>query len=195
MRKLIIARHKLRLLIATAMIMVAVVAWLSVDNRQKISESDTFLTQTDIDFFVKDAKLKSFDLNGMLSNTASSPQIEHFKQTQHSIAQKLSMESYNLEIKESDISADQATILDNQGTVIFQDNVVVTGYKAQRAHNFLKTPSLTYHRNNQSIETQEDVEFTDVFGSIITATGLFSDMNLRTLNLQHNVKGTIHANQ
>jgi len=192
---LIIARHKLRLLIATAMIVVAVVGWLSIDNRQKGSESGAFLTQTDIDFFVKDAKLKSFDLNGMLSNTASSPHIEHFKQTQQSLAQKLSIQSYDLDIKESDISADQATILDHQGTVIFQDNVVVTGYQEQRAHNFLKTQSLTYHRNNQSIETQEDVEFTDIFGSIITATGLFSDMNLRTLNLQHNVKGTINANQ
>ena len=192
---MIIARHKLRLLIATALIVIAVIGWLSIDNRQKGSESGAFLTQTDIDFFVKDAKLKSFDLNGRLSNTASSPQIEHFKQTQHSLAQNLSIESYNLETKESDISADKATILDNQGTVIFQENVVVTGYQDQRAHNFLKTQSLTYHRNNQSIETQDDVEFTDIFGSIITATGLFSDMNLRTLNLLHNVKGTINANQ
>jgi len=191
---LIIARHKLRLLIATALIVVAVIAWLSIDNRQKGSESSTFITQTDIDFFVKDAKLKSFDLNGMLSNTASSPQIEHFKQTQHSLAQKLSIESYNLETKKSDIRADKATILDNQGTVTFQENVVVTGYQEQQAHNFLRTQSLTYHRNNQSIETQEDVEFTDVFGSKITATGLFSDINLRTLNLQYNVKGTINAN-
>jgi len=171
-----------------------VVGWINTDNRQGPTNSDTFATQTDIDYFIKNANFKSFTITGQLSNTAHSPSIKHFEHSQHSIAQTLTIESYSPTGIEASISADKANISDSDNAITFQHNVIVTGYREQQSYNFLKTQVLTYNRHNQSIATHDHVEITDALGNIITATGLLSDLHLRTLNLKQNVKGNINAN-
>ena len=191
---MIIARHKLRLIIATLLIIIAVVAWTKIDNQSHNANSLQISTESDIDFFVENAELKTFDINGQLSQLALSTKIEHYRQKMFSSAQKMQVSSYQTQLLNADISSNRARIYDNQGRVIFRGNVEVNSYKIGQKQAVLKTQTLTYHRDMQTITTEDFVEFTDIFGNITTAVGLSADLQLKTAILKNNVQGTFNEN-
>ena len=188
-----LARRHVRLLFALLLIVAAVIFWISIDNKQQQTVTLSVTPQSDIDFFIVDAAFKAFDLEGNLAQTATANKVQHYKQKQHSVLVKPVIYSFEKQQPATNISSNTATVYDKTGIVTFEQSVEVIGFKNHSADTFLKTQELNYNRNENSLFTDEDVEFTDIFGSITTATGLFVDLKLRTMDLKSNVKGAINV--
>ncbi len=188
-----IARREIRLFFAFGLITAAVLAWNAFDNNQQNSQHLSVSTQSDMDFFIIDAVFTSYDLAGNLSQTATAKKVEHFKQKQHSLLDNPIFRTFDHQQLLAKISSNTAIAEDRDGIITFSQSVNATGFKKGDVDAVLKTDVLEYNHTNNSISTDEDVEFTDFLGNIISATGLFSDLTLRTINLKTNVKGTFNA--
>lgn len=191
---MLIARHKLRLLISVFLIIVAVSVWINTDERQSNSSQISLKTVSDIDFFIEEAQFKSFDHNGQIHRTATSVKLEHYQQAKQSIAQNMTIDSYRDHQIQASITGLTAIISEQRDDVVFREDVIVTSYKSNIPKSKLETQILTYDRQKQLITTDQFVEFTDTLGNTITATGLSAHINLSTIHLKHNVKGIMNAN-
>ncbi|MEH6443903.1 MAG: LPS export ABC transporter periplasmic protein LptC [Oceanospirillaceae bacterium] len=189
---MLVARHKLRLIFAILIVIFAVIGWINFDNQNKTIIPTTTSNDQDVDFYIKKAHFKAFNSNGQLANTATSDYIEHYKQRQIS---QLSA-PYFVNYKDLDISqtikSQTATALDTSGKITFKKQVLAISFKNALEDTYLKTETLHYDRNKNSVSTDDFIEFTDTFGNITTSTGLFSDMNSQTVNFKTNVKGTFN---
>ncbi|MCJ8299943.1 MAG: LPS export ABC transporter periplasmic protein LptC [Pseudomonadales bacterium] len=190
---MIFARRQVRLVSALLLIVAAVVIWSISDNGQSRLANSDLTEAADIDFFIVDADFNAFDSSGQLSQTATSPEVKHFRQTQQSTLLTPLITTFQGSRISATINSQSAVADDNSDTVTFSTNVRVTSYKETAASSFLNTQLLHYNRKNNSIYSEEHVEFTDTLGNITTATGLFSDIQLNTLELITNVKGKFHA--
>ena len=190
---MLVARRQLRLAFALLLIIAAVVSWSVFDYGPSKTSKTNSSEATDIDFFIVDAHFKAFDSAGKLSQSATSPEVKHFKQSQQSVLLTPEIISFQNSQKSATITSQNAIADDSSGTVTFNTKVLVTSFKDSVADSFLNTTILHYNRSSNSIQSEEHVEFTDTFGNITTATGLFSDIQLNTLELKNNVKGKFHA--
>ncbi|EPJ46910.1 MAG: hypothetical protein OFPI_33040 [Osedax symbiont Rs2] len=190
---MLVARRQLRLAIAVLLIIAAVVIWSTLDNGSSTASKSNSEAATDIDFFILDADFKAFGSDGKLSQIATSPTVKHFQQSRQSILLTPEIISFQDNQKSATITSQSAVADDSSGTITFNTKVLVTSFKETVADSFLNTTILHYNRSSNSIYSEEHVEFTDIFGSITTATGLFADIQLNTLELKNNVKGKIHA--
>lgn len=189
---MLIARHKLRLIVAILLVICAVIGWINFDNQDKTSIPIAANNEQEVDFYIKNARFKAFDANGQLAQTATSSHIEHYKQRQSSQLNAPYFENYkDLNVSQT-ITSQTATALDISGKITFEGQVLATGFKNSLQDTYLKTELLHYNRNNNSLSTDEFVEFTDLFGNITTSTGLFADLNSQTINFKTNVKGTFN---
>jgi len=190
---MVFARRQVRLAIALLLVIAVVVSWSVFDNGPSRSAKPKPGEATDIDFFIVDADFKAFDSDGQLSQTATSPEVKHFRQSQQSTMLTPEIISFQNSQKSATITSQSAIVDDSSDTVIFITKVLVTSFKDTAADSFLNTQILHYNRSSNSIFSEEHVEFTDILGNITTATGLFADIQLNTLELKNNVKGKFHA--
>lgn len=191
---MLVARHKLRLLISIFLIIVAVITWTNIDHQENRNNNLSLKKASDIDFFVQDAEFTSFDNKGQVARTARSINIEHYPQQQFSIAKNMTINHYRDHHIQASITGHTANISELNDAVIFRKNVTLISYKKNTANSTLKTQELTYHRQQQLITSDQFVEITDTIGNTVTATGLAANINLNTIHLKQNVKGTLNAN-
>ncbi len=190
---MLLPRRQLRLISALLLLIAAVIAWNTTDNNTQKKSAPSSSAKSDIDFFIKQAVFKSYSVNGALSKQLSADQVEHFKQQQQSHLSAPVISSFTLKIKTAQISSQIASVADHKGIIVFNQQVKVTSFKDNVANTFLNTQRLSYDRTANTISTDSQVEFSDTFGNITTATGLFSDIALKTISLKSNVKGTFNA--
>ncbi|EPJ47674.1 MAG: hypothetical protein OFPII_10860 [Osedax symbiont Rs1] len=190
---MLLPRRQLRLISALLLLIAAVIAWNTSDNNTQKKPAPSASSKSDIDFFIKQAVFKSYTVNGALSKQLSAEQVEHFKQQQQSHLSAPVVSSFTLQLKTAQISSLTASVADHKGIIIFNRQVKVTSFKDNIANTFLNTQRLSYDRTANTISTDSQVEFSDTFGNITTATGLFSDVALKTINLKSNVKGIFNA--
>lgn len=187
---MLIAKHKIRLFSATGLVCIAVAIWTFNDTPNSETSRASAETSSDVDFFITNAKINFFDDSGQLAQSATSVKIEHFKQRQQSLLSTPFVTQYQNSLASTTIQSQQAISHDISQQITFNKNVVATSLKAGQQNTLLKTQQLTFDRKKNDISTEQDVEFTDTFGNIIKAKGLHADLNLKTLQLKNNVKGT-----
>lgn len=192
---MLFTRRNIRLFFALLIIIGSVTALIISDNNAIQQETTSPAPESDIDFFISDAYFKSFDNNGNLLRTANSAKVEHFKQRNYSLLQAPLIKSYKEKQQTANISSLSAKVFSDSDTITFYDNVFAQAFKNSSPQNVLKTTLLHYNQVDNSIYTDKFVEITDILGNITTATGLASDIELRTVNLKHNFKGTFNANK
>jgi lipopolysaccharide export system protein LptC len=190
---MLLTRRNIRLFFALLIIIGSVTALIISDNNAIKKEQTNPAPKSDIDFFITDAKFKSFDISGNLQQTANSAKVEHFKQRNYSLLQAPLIKNYKEKQQTANITSLSAKVFSNSDTITFYDNVIAQSFKNSAPQNMLKTTLLHYTQADNSIYTDKFVEITDVLGNITTATGLNSDIDLRTVNLKHNFKGTFNA--
>mgnify|MGYP005990672709 CR=1 FL=1 len=192
---MLFTRRNIRLFFALLIIIGSVTALIISDNNAIEQEKTSPAPRSDIDFFINDAYFKSFDSNGNLQRTANSAKVEHFKQRNYSLLQAPLIKSYKEKQQIANISSLSAKIFSDSDTITFYDNVFSQAFENSSPQNELKTTLLHYNQVDNSIYTDKFVEITDILGNITTATGLAADIELRTINLKHNFKGTFNANK
>jgi len=192
---MLLTRRNIRLFFALLIIIISVSALIISDNNAIKKEETKIAPQSDIDFFITDAYFKSFNINGDLQRTADSVKVDHFKQHNYTLLQTPVIKTFKEKQQSASIASLSAKVFANTDTVTFYDDVIVQSFKEGTEQNMLKTSLLHYHQSDNSIYTDKFVEITDILGNITTATGLDSDIDLRTVNLKQNFKGTFNVKQ
>lgn len=187
-----ITRQKFRLLSGILLIVLAVIGWNTFENREKSRSQQVVTSHLDIDFFITDADFKSFGEDGLLAQNALAKKVEHYKQQQKSDVLSPNITQFKTLERTANINSSTAVIEDQSGKITFKDKILATSFKESGKKTFLKTELLHYLRNENILSTHTDVEFTDTFGNITTATGMHSDINLGQMTLQSNVKGVFN---
>jgi len=192
---MLLTRRNIRLFFALLIIIISVSALIILDNNAIEEEQKNTAPQSDIDFFITDAYFKSFNINGSLQRTANSVKVEHFKQRNYTLLQTPLINTFKDKQQTASIASLSAKVFADTDTITFYDNVIAQSYKEDAVQNTLKSTLLHYRQSDNSIYTDKFVEITDILGNITTATGLDSDIDLRTVNLKQNFKGTFNAKQ
>jgi LPS export ABC transporter protein LptC len=187
-----ITRQKFRLLSGIFLIVLAVIGWNTFENREKNRSQQAVTSNLDIDFFITDANFKSYGEDGLLAQNALAKKVEHYKQQQKSDIIAPNITQFKKLEHTANINSSSAVIQDQSGKITFMDKVLATSFKDSGEKIFLKTDLLHYLRDENMLSTHTDVEFTDTFGNITTATGMLSDINLGQMKLQSNVKGVFN---
>ena len=187
-----ITRQKFRLLSGIFLIILAVIGWNTFDNRENNRSQQTVTSNLDIDFFITDADFRSFGEDGLLAQNALATKVEHYKQQQKSDIYAPDITQFKALERTANINSITAVIQDQSGKITFTDKVLATSFKDSGVKTYLKTDLLHYLRNENMLSTHTDVEFTDTFGNITTATGMHSDIHLGQMKLQSNVKGVFN---
>lgn len=151
-------------------------------------------TVSNIDFFIKGAVFKNFDHQGNLNQQLDTEYVEHDEQKQISTFQQPWLKQFKQGATNAEIKSHLGTVDDNNGPINFSENVIISSYKNSIAHYFLSTQFIAYNRIDNSIDTDADVELTDIKGNITTATGLSGNISDKTLELKTNVKGIFYGN-
>ncbi len=141
------------------------------------------------DYYLRDAKIRQFDHQGLLHQELSSPRLEHFPEP--GVLRAQSPDIVLFASKDQDqvvIRAQQGQMLDSNEQIDLSGDVSVTKSPASGADLRLETQTLTLIPSQQFVETDAAVTLFSRGGET-RANGMKAHLNTRKVELLSDVEG------
>ncbi|WP_415888929.1 LPS export ABC transporter periplasmic protein LptC [Neptuniibacter sp. SY11_33] len=182
---------KLRIIIAAAILIPILLYWGFSGSPQEHGTPKAPLSEK-MDYFVDQAAVKEWDINGKLKQELTTPRLEHSPKEKQNFLIEPKSNLYRSDNSAVNISSETGTVQDDNNRIDLAGNVIVIDNSDARSSKKLTTQALTIYPKKDIAETDLPVNL-ETERTLMQGTGMDINFNTRVLNLHSRVQGT-HQN-
>ncbi|WP_291830862.1 LPS export ABC transporter periplasmic protein LptC [Marinobacter sp.] len=162
--------------------------WQREEANDLLGDATELRGPSEPDSFVIEGRYTTWNEQGNLKMTLSSPRIDQFETSDHAIMNAPRARIYNEQGTDPwIIEADEGSLQQNDDRVVLTGNVIVLRQTAD-SEATLTTNSLTLDNKQGTVHTDQPVTITEPFG-VTRATGMKAWVDQRVLELNSRVEG------
>jgi len=182
---------KLRIIIAAAILIPILLYWGFSGSPQEHGTAKAPISEK-MDYFVDQAAVKEWDIDGRLKQELTTPRLEHSPKEKQNFLIEPRNDHYRSDNSVINISSKTGTVQDDNSRIDLAGNVRVIDNSDARLGKQLTTEALTIYPKKDIAETDLPVKL-ETEHSQMKGTGMDINFNTRVLNLHSRVEGT-HQN-
>ncbi|SIT02932.1 LPS export ABC transporter periplasmic protein LptC [Neptunomonas antarctica] len=188
---MLFTRSKIRITLAIALLVPLFFYWV-INSESHVNEAVNQQITHGVDYFMKQASTKKFNIKGELERTLSTTELNHFPQDKHSTLADPRINLMSDKRLSLTVRSQYGIAFDEEDRLDLDEQVVVTHNPLSDDVSVLNTSTLTLHESQGIAKTESPVEITQQ-KNITTATGMIINYKTNTSDLLSDVKGTFYV--
>lgn len=191
--KLLRRKNSNILISGIALVLLIAFLWSYNETGSTPNFKKTTKNPTEPDFFIIQTSSQSYDKQGLLNTSISSPELEHYPINDRTHLKEPVIKLYKKQQQTWQITANSGIVHQGGEQVNLKENVIIRSGDANGVHEYLLTTNaLKILPDKKLIENNRPVKLITPQGST-TAIGLKADLNKEHLLLKKRVRGLYHA--
>jgi LPS export ABC transporter protein LptC len=186
-----LTRSKIRITLAIILLVPLFFYWI-INSESHINEAANQKITNGVDYFMKQASTKKFNIKGELEQTLSTTELNHFPQDKHSKLADPRISLMSDKRLSLTVQSQNGIAFDEDDRLDLNEQVVITHNPLSPDASILKTSTLTLRESQGIAKTAAPVEITQK-KHVTTATGMIINYKTNTSDLLSDVKGTFYV--